>query len=194
MGLLYKMKGDYSKALEYFQSGLDIKRKTKATDKALVLSMNNVAITLSDLGKHDEGIEMLRQAFDIVDKYPGFLSDLHTCLLEEKLRLAQAYVGQKKYEEAQNNLIETLKDKEYFIKQMQQNVFVYESYKTLMEVSKHLNDQTGMESYFTYCKVELYRLTNFFEDLGNLTKSKEMTENLKSVKKMYRDFIRGRRG
>jgi hypothetical protein len=42
--------------------------------------------------------------------------------------------------------------------------------------------------------VELYRLTNFFEDLGNLTKSKEMTENLKSVKKMYRDFMKGRRG
>jgi hypothetical protein len=56
-------------------------------------------------------------------------SHLHTCLLEEKLRLAQAYIGQKKYEEAKTNLIEALKAKEYFIKQMQQNVFVYESYK-----------------------------------------------------------------
>jgi tetratricopeptide (TPR) repeat protein len=111
MGLLYRIKGDYSKALEYFLSGLDIKRKTKATDKAnacrnismpsscLPRSDNVIATlfidntkalsvafvfrlmsspdrkyTLSDLGKHDEGIEMLRQAFDIVDKYPGFLS------------------------------------------------------------------------------------------------------------------------
>ncbi|XP_076076628.1 uncharacterized protein LOC143047445 isoform X1 [Mytilus galloprovincialis] len=232
MGILYKQKGDHSKALEYYQAGLDIKRKTKATDKAIVISMNNVASTLSELGRHDEGIDILNEAFDIVNKYPGFLSDCrdlsndtmglvylhkkdfynaikyfnrglkgrlesspnHICVLEEKTRLAEAYVGLGQYSVAQTDLVETLKCKEGFIKQMPQNTFIYDSYKILMEVSRRLGDKKSMESYFTNCKVEIYRLTDFFEDLGNLTRAKEMADNLKLVQKIYYDFMRGRRG
>lgn len=232
MGILYKTKGDHAKALEYYQLGLDIKKKTKATDKSIVISLNNVAITLSELGRHDEGIDILTEAFDIMNKYPGFLSDCqdlsndtmglinlykkdyvsaikylnrglkgrltasptHVCVLEERVGLAKAYVGLKEYEKAKTDLTETLQHKETFIKQMPQNTFVFDSYKILMEVSKKLRNRKAMESHYTNCKAELYRLTNFFEDLGNLNRAEEMAENLKAIKKIYNEFARGRSG
>lgn len=229
IGILYKMKGDHSKALEYYQMGLDIKRKTKATDKSIVMSLNNVAMTLSELGRHDEGIDILVEAFDMMEKYPGFFADCqdltndtmgliylqkedylsaikylnkglqgrvaasptHVCILEERVGLARAYVGLKEYSKAQTDLTETLKHKKTFISQMPQNTFIYDSYKILMEIAKQLGSKDKMESYHTHCRAELYRLTKFFEDLGNLQRAEEMAENLKSVQKIYNSFEYG---
>lgn len=223
LGILYKTKGDHAKALEYYKLGLEIKRKTNATDKAIVISLNNVGITLSELGLHQQAKHILSEAFSIINKYPGFLSDCrdlsndtlgmiylhqrdynnaikyltrglhgrlkaspyHICVLEEQCKLAEAYYGLKEYHKARVALMETLEHKKVFIKQMPQNTFIYNSYRILMDIADAMNDRDNMEVNFIHCKAELYRLVNFFEDLGNLNKAQEMTENLGSVTEIY---------
>jgi len=74
---------------EYFKTGLQIKRSTNANDKSLCISIKNVAISLSDKGQHAEGLTMLKEAYALLDKHPGYYYEIRSnvCVVEGQILL-----------------------------------------------------------------------------------------------------------
>jgi len=94
IGIIYRKMGMKQEALRLFQRGLEIKRRNKATDKAIIISLNNVAIGLSDLGRHKEAAATIADAQDILLKHPGLHLDTHalTCTTEGQILFRQDYM------------------------------------------------------------------------------------------------------
>ncbi|KAK3596951.1 hypothetical protein CHS0354_002519 [Potamilus streckersoni] len=65
LGTLYQQKGDIQQALYYHEKGLVIKRRVKVPVTALLVSITDVADVYSLLGKHEEAIQLLREAESI---------------------------------------------------------------------------------------------------------------------------------
>lgn len=75
MGLTYRKMGRKEETLHYFQKSLEIKKKTKAPQKSIAISIINVASALSETGRHDEAIHMLQGASEILNKTPNLYQD-----------------------------------------------------------------------------------------------------------------------
>ncbi|XP_021342204.1 uncharacterized protein LOC110442765 [Mizuhopecten yessoensis] len=75
MGLTYRKMERKDETLYYFKKSLEVKQKTKAPQKSVAISIINVASALSETGKHNEGMLMLRDATAILNKTPNIYQD-----------------------------------------------------------------------------------------------------------------------
>ncbi|XP_060085806.1 uncharacterized protein LOC132565192 [Ylistrum balloti] len=76
IGLTYRKMERKEETLHYFQKSMEIKKKYKAPPKSTAISIINVASALSETGKHDEGMLMLQDADDILNKTPNIYQDI----------------------------------------------------------------------------------------------------------------------
>ncbi|KAK3580416.1 hypothetical protein CHS0354_012439 [Potamilus streckersoni] len=112
MGIMYQQRGDNDKALYYHKKGLDIKRKVKAPTTALLVSINNVAADYSLLGRHDEAIELLKEAESIVLKeVPPNESNISTIYDT----IGKVYLKSNEFSKARGYLVKAVKSRETYM-------------------------------------------------------------------------------
>jgi tetratricopeptide (TPR) repeat protein len=68
IGIMYYQKGDWHKALKYYEAGLDIKRKNQTPVRSLVNSLSNTANMYSETGDSTKAIQLLNEALAILNK------------------------------------------------------------------------------------------------------------------------------
>lgn len=93
LGVLYRKLGNFKESSKYFKLGLEVKMRRNAPENFIALSQNNVAVSLSEMGKHTQALDMLDEAFRRLDKYQGLFPGTRGTLLTTKgqilLRRAQ---------------------------------------------------------------------------------------------------------
>ncbi|XP_060594578.1 uncharacterized protein LOC132748924 isoform X2 [Ruditapes philippinarum] len=68
IGIMYYQKGDWHKALEFYEAGLDIKRKNQTPAWSLVNSLSNTANMYSETGESAKAMQLLNEALELLNK------------------------------------------------------------------------------------------------------------------------------
>lgn len=97
LGITYDQMGDHKQALFHFLQGLDIKKRTKASDKSIVISLNNVANQYGKIGSFEDATELLNEALRILDKTPRMFQNVRALTM---LNYGKVLLKQMRYKEA----------------------------------------------------------------------------------------------
>ncbi|KAL4235350.1 hypothetical protein ACF0H5_006985 [Mactra antiquata] len=97
IGLLFDQRGNALKGLEYFQEGLEIKRKAKAPPISIVYSLSNVANSLKVLDRFDEAHAVVDEAFEILERQDIYMLDGYSLMFNTRGKI---YARQGKWTEA----------------------------------------------------------------------------------------------
>lgn len=66
IGLIYKKKGNYNKAIDYYLQSLNIREKVNDTS-GVISSLNNISTIYLDMGEDEKAIEVINRCLKIVD-------------------------------------------------------------------------------------------------------------------------------
>lgn len=97
--------GYHKEALFHFNQGLEIKRRTKAADKSIAISLNNVANQYSNTGSFRNAIELLDEALRMLDKTPKLFQNIRSLTM---LNYGKVFLKQMRYQEAIIHLQESV--------------------------------------------------------------------------------------
>ncbi len=97
---IYRDKGDYDKALEYYQQALELSED----DKQRATNYNNIASIYFAKGDYNKAIEYLQKAIELEER----VGDYHG-VAQSYLNLGVTYIEAKNYELAEKYLTEGLK-------------------------------------------------------------------------------------
>lgn len=97
---IYRQKGDYDKALEYYRQALDLIKD----DKEKATAYNNIASVYLDKGDYSKAIEYFQKAIELGER----VGDYHG-VAQRYISLGATYIKAKNYELAEKYLTEGLK-------------------------------------------------------------------------------------
>ncbi|WP_022855675.1 tetratricopeptide repeat protein [Thermodesulfobacterium thermophilum] len=97
---IYRRKGEYQKALEYYNESL----RLKTDEKEKAVTYNNIATLYSDLGDYKKAVEHYKKSLEIDERYGNYHGYAATLL-----NLGNIYRKMKDYKQAEACLLEGLK-------------------------------------------------------------------------------------
>lgn len=158
IAMIYKDKGDYDKALEYFQQAL----KLSEDDEQRATAYNNIAIIYSDKGDYNKAIEYLQKAIELGER----VGDYHG-VAQTYLNLGDTYREAKNYELAEKYLTEGLKR----VQKVGDKYWEAYGYAYLGRLYRDKGDINLAVDY-------LKRAYNLFKSIGAQADAKEVKEAL----------------
>ena len=107
LGLAYESKGDYDKAIEYFQKSLKINlKKLGSEDPNVAINYNNLGFACDGKGDHDEAIEYYKKSLEI---NLAKLGSEHPNVARDYNNLGDSYRIKGDYDEAIEDFQKSLK-------------------------------------------------------------------------------------
>lgn len=128
--------GNFKESTKFYKLGLDVKVRRNAPENSIALSLNNVAVSLSEMGHHIQALKLLDQAFKRLDNYHGLFPGTRVTLLTTH---GQILLRRAHYTTAINSLTKS--------KKIQMKV--QQNHKSLLKVNLYLLlAYVGLKKYF----------------------------------------------
>ncbi|XP_021342256.1 kinesin light chain-like [Mizuhopecten yessoensis] len=203
LGLIYRRLGQKDTCLECFMNGLRLKRKTKATAKSIAISLENVALAFTDKGDHDQALNYLKEAYDLLDKTPNLYRDnrayaysIESEVLQKQARHAEAISRLKK---AVNIIVREAPDEIFTSKlyfEIANSYFALENYPKAIAFcnnvfnSKHvlLREAPTCDRLFQSCKTAIHCHTKLGDDINRRKWYDEATREATRLIQIFRSY------
>lgn len=163
MGILYKLKNEYYKTLEYYNKGLAIYKETEGEySYPVAITINNIGLAYGLLGDHENALANLKTAISIWKKCLG---DTHITLIKSLISFASYYNQAGKYNEALDVIYEAFE----ILKINNSTEIVYENrlYNILGLTHIELNKNQEAVEYFQHAIAIIIDGFEFNDDLKN---------------------------